>query len=682
MQKYDMSDDKDLRAGEFVSGEEMGLAGEIHEQLKSAPWYVVSAFLHLVVLVLLMLIPTAQKRIKGNVVIIRTDFAEEIRKNDDSEKVIEPDPNDRFLDDVVQAADNSSMTSDITPAIKPNVDFNVNVVEFDEPIDIGEQNDELADAGDDLKPALLTVSGSNGHFSSMNRINISDVSKKFKLMIPQKSSSGRGVMLVWLLDQSPSMKDDQEKLAAQARDIQDLLTDGGRKRMMSCVVTFGKEWTMIQRPTTSASKISEAIRNVAIDKSGIENTNQAIVYCCDSILTKYSDWTKVIVLLSDESASDHSKFYKETALFKAGSVQKRLRVKPLNITGHDLKLPLVEVALRRLVRNRARLFVIGKESPFQSDYVRENFVDSNGKMWKWVRADRGPETPRIEVPLAYSQNTSPWSRGEFRGDLKAGYGVYDLSYLAKGSKGAYFILEDETTTVRRAMTFSERMQKPFTIDWKVMASYSPDVVSRVKYDRIMKAKRGRWGNALYVLNKFYNEKGNKITRYMVASPPSRYYERLKCLQARKRVIGRILDYIKDKRATDKELYESKNKRQIANIDLYFCVAIADQIITESWCDAWENYRGSTENVKNEDPEYYTALFTRAKKGSSLSPAERKKYDKRMKKLLDACNDVIRRHPNTPYAIAARWLPKGSRRWGVKAYLNRERHKRSIPLPSQ
>jgi phage terminase small subunit len=111
--------------------------------------------------------------------------------------------------------------------------------------------------------------------------------------------------------------------------------------------------------------------------------------------------------------------------------------------------------------------------------------------------------------------------------------------------------------------------------------------------------------------------------------------------------------------------------------------MADQIITESWCDAWENYRGSTEDVKrSSDPGYYTALFTRSKKGSSLSPSEKKKYNKRMKTLLDACNEVIRRHPNTPYAIAARWLPKGSRRWGVKAYLNRERHKIGPRWPKQ
>ncbi|MHC4871245.1 MAG: hypothetical protein ACYTFY_05325, partial [Planctomycetota bacterium] len=323
----------------------------------------------------------------------------------------------------------------------------------------------------------------------------------------------------------------------------------------------------------------------------------------------------------------------------------------------DRKNPFIELALKSLVRNRTRLFVIGKESPFQSDYVRERYTDENGRVWPHVKADRGPETPRLEVPIYYSQNTSAHHRSAFTGSLKAGYGVYDLAYLAKGSKGAYFILEDKTTTVRRAMTFSERMRKPLVVSM------------------------GKYSKAVVALNKFY-ENSKSIQRWFYAWPPSTYRERLACLQKRKKVVGKVIKYLADKRASDKELFAAKSKRHIANVDLFYCVALADQIITEAWVDAWEKYRGSSENYSQKGWGSRIQIVT--KKGAKLSPKDKKIYDERMKTLVGACNDVVRRHPNTPYAIAANWLPRGARRWGVPGTFvyYKWKHGKHVPRPKQ
>lgn len=668
--------------------ESEGLGAEIREQLRAAPWYVMSAFGHMVVLLLLMLIPTNPPQKKKPPIVISTSVVEEeeVKEEEEEEELEELDP----LEEIMETTEASTPSETVVETnIKTDVEIDTNI-EIEDTTDLGDPTEDgVADAGEDLTPKLMGVrtSLSGGGLSSGFRGNVANVGKGLKSMLGKKATSGRGLLLVWLLDQSASMKDDQEAIAKQAVDIQDLLTDGGSKKMMSAVVTYGETWDVTQRPTSSASKIQEKIRNVQIDKSGIENTNQAIIYVCQTIMKSYSDYTKVIVLLSDESSGDQEKHYQPPKASKPGAAGKASskaadNSKSINVSGSERKMPFIEVALKNLIRYRTRLFVIGKESPFQSNYVRESYTDETGRKWHNIYADRGPETPRIEVPVSYCRNTTPGYYGGFTGELKAGYGVYDLAYLAKGSKGAYFILEDKTTTVRRAMTFSERMRNPLKVDWKVMDNYTPDIVSRASYDRRIQAEYGKYGKAIVTLNGFYREHGDKINRYMWCRPPSKFKENMEKIKLRTKVIKKVINYLANARASDKELFEAKDKRQIANVDLYYCVALADQIITDSWDDAYSSYRGST--ADNNTEQYWHEIRIQAKKGAKLSGKDKATYDERMRKLVDACNDVIRRHPNTPYAIAAKWVPDGARRWGVPAEMVYMKHKRvkHKPRPKQ
>ncbi|MHC4870206.1 MAG: hypothetical protein ACYTFY_00010 [Planctomycetota bacterium] len=100
------------------------------------------------------------------------------------------------------------------------------------------------------------------------------------------------------------------------------------------------------------------------------------------------------------------------------------------------------------------------------------------------------------MPVKFSRNVSPYVRSGFTGDLKSGFGVYDLTYLARGSKGAYFILEEKKDRVRRAMTLSDRMRNPLAVDWKTMDLYKPEIISRISYDSRMNKRFGRCGRAV------------------------------------------------------------------------------------------------------------------------------------------------------------------------------------------
>lgn len=678
--------ENDSHVFDYDEVSENSLSREIKEQIRAVPWYISSAFAHMVILLLLMLVPKAPPGKVGRDIVIHTLFHEQ-DQDYDKDSVLHPE-DERFAEDIIR--DIHETTESVSENL-PGNEINVGTGEINtdpEIMDVGDILDGDQPSGEDdsfkaFKPELMAICSSfgNGDLDRAVRMNVSDIGKNLKRgIMDRRDSVNRGLLLVWLLDQSASMKDDQLKIATQAVEIQDLLTDNGTKKMMSAVVAYGKNWEMIQPPTNSLFKIKEKISNAPVDRTGVENTNQAIIFVCQKIMSRYDDYTKVIVLLSDESSSDHSKFYSSPEPQNAESGKDDFC--KIRVEGIDRNKTFLEVALKNLIKYKTRLFVIGKESPFQSSYVREAYVDENGKKWPYVRADRGPESPRIEVPVAFSRNVSPHYRAGFTGEIKSGYGVYDLAYLAKGSRGAYFILEDDKTTVRRAMTLSERIKKPLTVDWKVMDDYCPDIISVGSYDNKISREYGRYGRAVVRLNTFYDEMGDKILRWDRARPPSTFNEKLECLKRRQKVISKIISYLKDVRASDKELFDAKNKRQIANIDLFYCVALADQIITDAWLDAWDKYTGSKENYVREG--WGSQINLSVKQGAKLSSGEKKLFDERIKILYEACNSVVRRHPNTPYAVSASWIPKGAERWGVPAEMVYQKYKivHTIPFRKQ
>lgn len=641
------------------------LAEEIGRQFKSAPWYLTSTAVHMTILLLLMLVPTVRPKQPGKEVIlkVRAELVKDSAPDDDTPKPEPIDP-EQTINNVVRETASQVTTSDVVEQTEQNVEVDVNTevaVEFpDEPVG-DPSEDTLADPADDAAPNLMGVAS---HIASTNlrgRVGaVGDIGRGIRRLLdglPRRGGEGRKLCLVWLLDQSFSMKDDQAAVAAQAADIQDLLTNGGQKKMLSGVITFGSGWRITQPLTTRSSEVAEAIYNVPVDTSGVENACQAIAYACQEVMArKTRGWTKVLVLLTDESASDQRHRYRQRG--DGG----------LALSARQRRLPLLELARQALRETRTRLFVVGKESPFQSTFAREKIRWTDGRT-HLCDVTRGPESPQLEVPIIMSQNISRHARHEFTGQVKAGFGVYDLAYLATESRGAYFIL-DETPAVR--MSPRERARRPFTLDYVVLEQYKPLMVSRTAYRQAM-LDGNRQARKVLQLNEFLAGQQDQIHRYDRARPPSTLFARRACLRARKAMLVRLIDCIGGARATDDELLAAEDRRQMANIDLWYCVLLADQLITEAWLDAFERYRGDTTDTAA--PDHWAELVLRAKPGASLSEEETLLFTDRMDRFRAACNDTIRRHSNTPWATAAHWMQKGPARWGKPFELIRVEHKR-------
>ncbi|MFW5857088.1 MAG: vWA domain-containing protein [Planctomycetota bacterium] len=642
------------------------LGQEIRRQLQAAPWYLTSTAVHMVALLLLMLIPTMPPDRPRDVLILHGDIPDPPPVQDQPDPDPEPEDPDDVLSQIMrdtanpapelteQAVETPVNPTDIVVDTEP-VTIEVSEVAADSPSDdAAEDVSEPAPVPMGVGAALAAKRGSgvSGRRGSIGRIG-REIATVAKIGTP--GGGGRGLLLVWLLDQSASMKDDQEAVAAHARDIQELLTRGGKRNLLTAVACYGAGWQVLQKPTRDTAAIGDAIRNSPVDRTGQENACSALVGLSESLLAGRTGWTKVVVVLSDENTSDGDAI---------GAVAGSGR-----LDGRERRLPLLEVALKRLVETKTRLLVVGKESPFQFARVYEPYVDPTGKTWP-MWASRGPESARIEVPLRISQNFERRGLGQFRGDeVKSGFGVYDLAYLAARSGGAYFIL-DPTAGDERPMSVSEGIRNPFRIDWNRMDLYRPELVSRLVYEE--RLSQHRYGQALVRLHALLDERKPAIDRKSFCRPPSRQPAQLAQLRARRALLDRLIEVIGPARADEETLERSETRRHIANIDLFYCVLLADRIITESWLAAYEAYNGPLDDAT--EPGYWSELVLRPIPGAALEEEARILFAHRMDELVVACNDVIRRHRNTPWAVAARWLQSGPRRWGRPHELIWRKHK--------
>ena len=82
------------------------------------------------------------------------------------------------------------------------------------------------------------------------------------------------VLVVWLMDASISLVEDREAVADRISRVYseiDELENLREEALLSAVVSFGKSVDDLVPPTSDGTKVVEAMRNVPVDDSGVEN---------------------------------------------------------------------------------------------------------------------------------------------------------------------------------------------------------------------------------------------------------------------------------------------------------------------------------------------------------------------------------------------------------------------------
>lgn len=251
--------------------------------------------------------------------------------------------------------------------------------------------------------------------------------------------------VVWLFDESGSMKDDQRAIRQKFDRVASELklnteTGPGKNKKSSdalnhAIVGFGKGLHYeLEKPTFDIDEIGRAIDHLRIDDTGIENTMgaiQEVIGHYASLIRK--DRRLLLVLVTDESGDDGGK---------------------------------IEESRQAAVSRGVPIYVIGRQSLFGYERAHLRYIDPVTKDEYWPTVRRGPETADLEM-LQWDGLHERWD------EQPSGFAPYELARLAKDTGGIYFLLPSEENLRLR------NKEKAYSIT--TLKEYLPGYESRVNY---------------------------------------------------------------------------------------------------------------------------------------------------------------------------------------------------------
>jgi hypothetical protein len=250
--------------------------------------------------------------------------------------------------------------------------------------------------------------------------------------------------VVWLFDESISMRDDQQALKEKFDRVAGGLRlglderRGGTAALQHVVAGFGREVHLeTPRPTAEIGRVLRAIDGLPVDESGLENTMAAL----QRVILEGGKWTDddrrmLVVLVTDESGDDGE---------------------------------LLEETRRLAVSRKVPVYVIGRQAIFGYDRVHMRYEDPVTGDVYWPAIRRGPESAAPETLL--------WDGLHERRDEQAsGFAPYELARLVRSTGGIYFLLptEENMRVRRREKAYSMRTLQEYVPDTRSRPAYLDD----------------------------------------------------------------------------------------------------------------------------------------------------------------------------------------------------------------
>jgi len=414
------------------------------------------------------------------------------------------------------------------------------------------------------------------------------------------------VTVVWLFDESESMKDDQkvirEKFDRVSTELK-LNVDADKKSagaLNHAVVGFGQDIDyMLEKPTTDIDLIGRAIGRLRVDATGTENTMHAVA----DVIGHYGglvrkDRTLLIVLVTDESGDDGA---------------------------------YVEEARQAVLSRGVPLYVIGRQSLFGYDRAHLLYVDPVTKEHYYPTIKRGPETADVETLL--------WDGFGFRQDEQpSGFAPYELARLTKASGGIYFLLPSEET-----MRVRQR-EKAYSI--KALKEYIPDYESRSSY-----AERRNASELRRALHQVIQEtKGYGTALGFPVYPDQLREAGGQAVEAATQRLAVLINIEKTLRSLEKNRDRETDKRWQAAYDLMLAQILAYEVKTYE-------YRACLAAIIKKPPK--PSILPKPQLGvdwgighSGKRQAPESETAKKYAEADRLLKLVIERHPKTPWADLA------------------------------
>jgi hypothetical protein len=456
------------------------------------------------------------------------------------------------------------------------------------------------------------------------------------------------VLVLWMFDQSESMKDDQREIRDRVERVyQELgLTETAQgDALLTSVASFGENFMLhTTRPTHDLDEIRGAIDAVPLDPSGLEHT-----------------WRS-----AGQMINIHRKFA------SAGKRQLMLVVVTDESGEYEENVANLEGAIAEAKAARCPIYILGREAVFGYPYAFMNWTEPESKLNFWLQINRGPETPDPEQ----LQTNGFYRRYDA---FPSGFGPFEQSRAARETGGVFFLLPSPEVNLvgRDDRKYAAAMMRP----------YLPDLSPRDQYvaGRDQVELRATIWKVITDLNPYNPQVQPHIEMrhtFSLALPA--------LLQERAVELAKAEHYFRYLHAAEEALEGIKRKRDAepnarwrANYDLIYAQVVAYKVRLYEYGAYLDWFGRNPKPILNpyKNVEGFPVQSTHWELGwrtETLTDATTKEYQELSRKLFQK---VLEEHPGTPWAARAEWeLARGFGVELVEAYDDPRRAALGIKLP--
>ncbi len=438
------------------------------------------------------------------------------------------------------------------------------------------------------------------------------------------------VLVVWLFDESDSMKDDQKEIRERFYKVyeelglvqkQDAKLKTSNEILLTSVMSFGKgisEHTADKKPTSNVDEIKKAIDKIQIDESGLEYTCAAIT----AAVRKYQQFAArskrklVVIVVSDESGDDGN---------------------------------LIEDTIHLCKTADAPVYVLGHYSVFGFPFARTRWIDPKHGLTHWLTINRGPETPFPEC-LQFDGLHARWDV------FSSGFGPYEQVRIAKQTGGIFFMLPGNEDNLAGAGSFEQRKYE--LLDMK---EYLPDLNSRMAYEKDRESHKFRevqW-KVIVALNPYLDKQLEMQEHWYSLDHAEFSKQGEETAKRAMRAMGLLNESVKQLDSVKKLRDKEPSERWRANYDLMHAQCLAYRVRLFQLLLALDQHYKTKPKPKDEKNNYWDIhrvpqLLEPTKeqiKQTKVDVEELNRQDEMAKAEYKA---VIENHPRTPYARRAQW----------------------------
>lgn len=423
------------------------------------------------------------------------------------------------------------------------------------------------------------------------------------------------VLVVWVFDESESMKDDQQEIRDRVENVYRQLGIYGRtssEALLTAVTSYGEGYHVhTPRPTGNGDEIRKAINAVPVDPSGKEMMCQAVGQSIRDF-RKFAQRGRqmAVILVTDESGErENNDKFLEASISEAKSAN-------------------------------CKLYVLGRESVFGYPYAWISWKHPQTHRTHWLQIDRGPETgfPDQLQTNGYHRRHDAFS---------SGFGPYEQCRLARETNGVFFMLP----SVEAKLVGAQKHR----YDMEALRPFRPDLRSRVEVfaDRDKYPLRNLIWKVISDLNP-WNPQAAKVVELQVefALNPQDLVQQIRNNQQKAMVLLKYLAEAQKAMEEGKKLREQEaDPRWQANYDLIYAQIIAYQARIYEYGAGLEPYLKKLPYAPNtKSPNLVLVNWDVGSRKETLTQ-ESVPYIEQATGLLQ---DVLKTYPGSPWAARAQW----------------------------